>query len=165
MLSSSNPIRRGLVRAAVLAMSVGTIVPSVALAAPGWDPDDIYDTNSVQDKYDSGTTLEFAKSIITAFFGIAIAVFVLKVVLTAVDRLLLGGDSNSGFRLDEIPLVGAYTDPEKGGAGDGPASPWTWQRIWAYFAVQITLCVSAIALTSLLVSIIGTVVTESGLTE
>lgn len=163
MLEHNNIVRRCLVSVASLAIGAGTWLPSVAMAAPGWKPQDIYATDQAAEKFQASDTMTFAQGFITTGFGIAIAVFVLKVILTAVDRLIFGGSSNSSFRLDEIPLVGAYADPERDSGGDGPSSPWTWQRIWIHFAIQITLCVSAIFITNLLISLIGTVLTESEL--
>ena len=120
--------------------------PTVALAI-GWQPDAIAETDSAAGKLTTSSMSDFVWNIVSKALGIAVAVFVLKVVMTAVDRIIFSGAAPGTFRLDEIPLIGAYTDPEKQ-EGNGPgvtnsASNWTWPNIWKHFAAQIALAAAA----------------------
>lgn len=108
----------------------------------------------------AGNVSTFGETLMKAVLGIVIGVFVLKVVLTAVDRIIFGGSNsggnkgngNEGFRLDDIPIIGAYRDPER--SGD---SPWTWQRIFTFFAIQIALAAGAYVIVGLMMSLLSTV--------
>lgn len=160
-------IRRVLVTGTSVAIAAMGLVPSVALAGTdgtiGWGPSDIARPTQDTSQFEAPGIAAFAKGIVQGCLGIAIAVFVLKIVLTAVDRLILaGGSSDESFRLDDIPLVGAYRDPERGMHGGQPGSSWTWVRIWSHFALQVGLCVSAWVITEVLIRLIGTVAGVSG---
>ena len=105
-------------------------------------------------------TPESVMSVVTVIIrtglGIAIAIFVLKVVLTAVDRLLLGGTVSPGpagppqeqSMLSQIPVVGAYPPPEPMGGG------YTWGLIFKRFVIQVSLCAGALLITELALGIL-----------
>lgn len=162
MLDKHSGMRGVLVKAASLAIVASNMVPTLALAGgPGWGSDDIIDPG-VKDSFQPNSMMEGVQTLISAACGIAMVIFVAKVVLTAIDRFIFVGPGNNS-RLDEIPLVGAYPNPEKLGPEGGSA--WPWRRIWFNFAVQMLLCVSVFAITSLLFSIVNTVVIKSGVTS
>jgi hypothetical protein len=155
--SAKNAFREFLVSVTAGAIALPGIVPTVALAM-GWKSNDIIQDQSVQEKFKPTTMFDWVKGLITAFCGIAMVVFVARVVLTAIDRFIFVGPNNTS-RLDEIPLIGAYPNPEKDSGGEG-GSTWTWKRIWLNFAVQMALCVSAFAVTNFLFSIVATVLAK-----
>lgn len=74
-------------------------------------------------------------NIVVWILGIAIGIFVMRVVLTAVDRMLIS-DSPDGSFLTNIPLVGAYPPPSRDGG-------YAWKDIWISFAKQLAICVGA----------------------
>ena len=102
------------------------------------------------------SVMSVVTNVIRTSLGIAIAIFVLKVVLTAIDRLLLGGTVSPGpagppqeqSMLSQIPLVGAYPPPEPMGGG------YTWGLIFKRFVIQVSLCVGALLITELALGIL-----------
>ena len=166
MSNQKSRIRKVLVSVTSATLAMVSVMPSVALAdktTVGWGPTDIARPNGDTSQFEAPGIAAFAKSIVQGCLGIAIGVFVLKIILTAVDRLILAGGSNDeSFRLDDIPLVGAYRDPERGANGGQSGSSWTWVRIWSHFALQVGLCVSAWVITELLMRVISTVAGVGG---
>ena len=84
--------------------------------------------------------------------GVAIALFVLRVILTAVDRMVLGGDDpyrppNSG--LTAIPLIGAY--PSKDANGNG----YSWKDVWISFGKNLAICIGAWVLVNEMVGLVS----------
>ena len=159
-------IRKGLVAATATAIGMANAIPSIAFATEksvGWGPDDIAKPKKDTSKFEAQGIAPLARSIVHGFLFIAVAIFVLKIILTAVDRLILaGGSSDESFRLDDVPLVGAYRDPERDVKGGQTGAAWTWSRIWAHFALQVGLCVSAWVITELLMGVISSVIGATG---
>ena len=84
--------------------------------------------------------------------GVAVALFVLRIVLTAVDRMVLGGQDQYGQQqsvLSGIPIVGAYPPKQQDGSG------YTWKDVWLNFAKQLAICVGAWFGVSLVVGVIS----------
>ena len=96
------------------------------------------------------------KNIASWALGIAIALFVLKVVLTAVDRLFVGGEMpqqgrpmpGKGSFLQMIPIVGAYPPP------DGHGNGYSWKEVFINFMVQIAICTAAWLIVQFLIGMI-----------
>lgn len=85
--------------------------------------------------------------------GIAIVLFVLKVVFTAIDRLLFanvtdpskntkGGSGTSDGILQRIPLIGAY-----------PAE-LAWKEVWIHFGKNLAICAGAWILVQIVVGVV-----------
>lgn len=87
--------------------------------------------------------------------SIAIGFFVMKVIMTAVDRFALA-ESQSPFRLSEIPIIGAYKDPRERnkwtehsqqstnrlqGNPQDQEPVWTWKQIFKHFIKNIIIIV------------------------
>lgn len=90
--------------------------------------------------------------IATWAIGVAVALFVLRVVLTAVDRMVLGGQDPYGNQqsvLSGIPIVGAYPPKQNDGSG------YTWKDVWLNFAKQLAICVGAWFGVSLIVGLVS----------
>lgn len=84
--------------------------------------------------------------------GVAVSLFVLRVVLTAVDRMVLGGQDQYGQQqsvLSGIPVVGAYPPKQNDGSG------YTWKDVWMNFAKQLAICVGAWFGVSLVVGVVS----------
>lgn len=82
--------------------------------------------------------------------GVAIALFVLRIVLTAIDRMVLGGQDQYGQQrsvLSAIPIVGAYPPPSDQGG-------YTWKDIWVNFAKNLAIVVGAWILVNAVVGIV-----------
>lgn len=139
--------------------------PEVALA-DGWTQG-VLDTSAQQVGQDSAGKptaegiSETVRKVSGWILGIAIVLFVLKVVLTAVDRILVGNDSQSGYPsnsfLTRIPIVGAYPLPT---GGQGGERGYTWKDIWVHFGVQIAIAISAWFLVQLSIGIVSAVVSR-----
>lgn len=79
----------------------------------------------------------------TWLIGIVVVIFVLKVVLTAVDRLLFsnskgggggrggGGGNSGGGLLTQIPVVGAYSET------------MAWKDVWIHFGKNLAIVAGA----------------------
>lgn len=127
-----------------------TTVPTDAFAL-GWNAkDEGVAIGVTEPKADTYTTV--ASSITRSFtnyaFGVAIVIFTLRVVLTALDRMVLTNtNGDKVLRLSDIPIIGAYPDPvdqemyadERDGDKKQQASSWTWSHIWRHFAIQIAI--------------------------
>lgn len=108
------------------------------------------------------------RPILNAFAGIAVALFVLRIALTAIDRFALSRSTNPfPFRLSSIPVIGAYPDPNdiqkldeqdmlaKKIKGDNSRPYlWTWAVIWKHFAVQIIVLSGAWVIANVLLQIL-----------
>lgn len=140
------------------ALSMGA--PSVAFAVKGgYTPDTILKNatdeagGGIQNDALTGDALNERVSAIAGWaIGIAVVLFVLRVVLTAVDRMVLGGEDAYGNQqsvLAGIPVVGAYPPKQNDGSG------YTWKDIWINFAKQLAICAGAWFLVNMIVSLVG----------
>lgn len=153
--------------AAVAASGVAVaLAPAVALA-DGWASD--ITGNAAERTGDSGGKTVTASDIndrvqsITAWLlGLAIGIFVLKVVLTGIDRILLDKDTNGAkdSPLVNLPIIGAYPQPsEKPGGERG----YTWQRIWTNLFLQVAITVAAWLIVGFIIGLISNMLAVSGL--
>lgn len=108
------------------------------------------------------------RPILNAFAGIAVALFVLRIALTAIDRFALSRSSNPiPFRLSSIPVIGAYPDPndirqldeqdmlaKKINGDKSRPYVWTWAVIWKHFAVQIIVLSGAWIIANILLQVL-----------
>ena len=78
--------------------------------------------------------------VVTAFCGVAVVVFVFRIVITAVDRMVFGGS-----QFNSIPLVGSYKNE-----GDTQA----WGNIFRKFAVQLAIVAGTWIIVSLVAGIV-----------
>ena len=157
-------------------VATGAVTGSLALApheaaAVGWDADEMMTSagktsgNIAPTKIDASTVDQWVTGITNWLIGIAVVVFVLRVVLTAVDRMVLGntqdgmggrpgpggpgggpggpgGPQGGGFRLSDIPVVGAY-----------PPNI-SWKQVWINFAKNLALVVGAYIIVQLIMGVI-----------
>lgn len=104
-------------------------------------------------KVDSGGANNWVIGIAKWIIGLAVVCFVLRVVMTAVDRMVLGniddgqqrgprGGQGSGFRLSDIPMIGAYS----------PDVPW--KQVWLNFAKNLAIVVGAYLIIELIMGVI-----------
>ena len=104
---------------------------------------------------DSGGVNTWVIGIAKWLAGLATVCFVLKVVMTAVDRMVLGNTNDgmpqrggqrnqqsSGFRLSDIPLIGAY-QPDV-----------SWKQVWLNFAKNLAIVVGVYVIISLIMGVI-----------
>ena len=149
-------------------VATGAVTGSLALApheaaAVGWDAEEMMNSAGKTGQLNvtevnAGTVDKWVTGITNWLIGIAVVVFVLRVVLTAVDRMVLGntqdgmggrpgpggpGDQQgSGFRLCDIPVVGAY-----------PPNI-SWKQVWINFAKNLALVVGAYIIVQLIMGVI-----------
>lgn len=108
--------------------------------------------------------------------GLAVAMFILRIGLTAIDRMLLPRQgTKDAFHLSQIPIIGAYPDPDEitemtdneklamslSGKKGGRPRRWTWQVIWVNFAKQLAVCAGAWILVRVLLGIVGSILALS----
>ena len=139
------------------AASMLLALPSTAMAAIGWDPKDMINKaggdSGVGLKAGSITQESLANWVMgftTFILGIAIVLFVLKVVLTAVDRMVLGNvdgsgkstKGNGGFSLANIPIIGAYDYNVE------------WKTVFIHFGKNVAIVAGAWVLVQIVVSVI-----------
>lgn len=136
-------------------------LPQTALAIEGWTPNAAISgmaghSVSVK-KFDEQTLMNWVQTIAMWLLGIAVILFVFKVVLTAVDRLIFGNqDGNVQFGgnggggkgggdagiLTKIPAIGAY-----------PANV-PWKEIWIHLAKNIAIVAGAWVVVQLIVQVV-----------
>lgn len=145
-------------------------LPSTAFAL-GWDPDDMMDKAGTgtgvglsSGTINQQTLADWVMGLTTFLLGIAIVLFVLKVVLTAVDRMIFkndingggggggggmpgrggggGGGGSNGFSLANIPIVGAYPQDVE------------WKTIFIHFGKNVAIVAGAWVLVQIVVSVI-----------
>lgn len=104
--------------------------------------------------------------------GTAVAIFILRIIMTAVDRFLLAGATDIHFRLSDIPFIGAYPNPDdpyqpdetpkgKGNKNDGEV--WTWGHIFKRFFIQMCIVAGAYAITRVVLEVIVLLSNVSGI--
>ena len=155
-------------------VATGAVTGSLALApheaaAVGWSPDEMMTSagktgNLNVTTVNASTVDQWVTGITNWLIGIAVVIFVLRVVLTAVDRMVLGntmdgmggrpgpggpggtggpgGPQGQGFRLSDIPVVGAY-----------PPNV-TWKQVWINFAKNLALVVGAYVIVQLIMGVV-----------
>lgn len=140
--------------------AIGTGMPTVAFAAKGYQPNDILKEatsegtggNINANELTGDALSERVTSIATWAIGVAVVLFVLRVVLTAVDRMVLGGEDQYGNQqsvLAAIPMVGAYPPKQNDGSG------YSWKDIWLNFGKQLAICAGAWFLVNLMVNAVS----------
>lgn len=166
---------------AALASAACAIAPTQAYAT-GWDVSD--EANAVGATQDAARSVQ-APTISTVFgavtnwvAGIAVAIFVLRVAMTAIDRMVLSGQHGwHAFKLSEIPFIGAYPDPDdiiemdEANANAYAAQHghtkrqtlWTWRRIWKRFALQIGIVAGIWAIMRILLGITVMIAQQTGI--
>jgi len=151
-----------------LALAVGGITgaailsnPGTALAAGlGWNANDMIATTTgttgmTATDIRQETLAGWVQNFTTWILGIAIVLFVLKVVLTAVDRLVFGNNGsgsgdrgsksdskNGGGVLCQIPLIGAY-DPSM-----------DWKNIFIHFGKNLAIVAGAWVIVQIVTGVI-----------
>lgn len=150
------------------AAALGAGIPLLAGASVAFAGDERFTPDSILESAGQQGSLEFEEvngstinTRVTAIagwlLGVAIAIFVLRVILTAVDRMVLGGDdpyrpANSG--LAAIPLIGAY--PSKDAQGNG----YSWKDVWINFGKNLAICIGAWVLVNMMVGAVSWFMTE-----
>ena len=122
-------------------------LPSQAFAVTDWKPDDAIKGNGSVNptEVDADKISEWVKTFAMWIIGIAIVMFVLRVVMTAIDRMLFtkvkeqqggmpggGGRGSSDSPLLKLPIV-IRPYPETDG----------WGEIFKTFAIQLAICAGA----------------------
>ena len=127
-----------LTTAALLVLSGGT-----AYASLGWDPSDIAGniagtTNMNVTGFTQATIAGWVTSVTNWLLGIVLFLIVMKIVLTAVCRML--EDQSTKELLQGLPIIGAYSDP-------------TWMPILKKILFNIGVALCAWVIVQLLVQI------------
>lgn len=113
-----------------------------------WSPTDLLDESGVERKDVTGASVNgVVRNIAGWALGIAISLFVLRVVLTGIDRILVGNEGGHSF-LSSIPLVGAYPPPSADGEG------YPWKDVWINFAKNLAMVVGAWVIVNAVVGLV-----------
>lgn len=125
-------------------------MPSTAMAL-GWEPEAMVAqttgaTGMTAANINQQSLATWVQNFTTFLLGIAIVIFVLKIVLTAVDRMLLQKNINDNKGAEEtvlnkLPIIGAY----KGA---------TWGEILKHFGIQVGIVAGAWVLVQIVVGVI-----------
>lgn len=155
------------------AIKLGLVaVPSVVLTACGgsaemsgqagngiktWTPQDMVGGNGTAM---GGTTITnetistAVRNVATWILGIAIILFVLRMVLTAVDRMVfanLGLNARVPFSYPNPGDERWDDDERKAGAGEG----WSWKKIFLNFAKNVAIAAGAWLIVNIIVSVVS----------
>ena len=143
---------------AFIAMSA-FMLPKAAFAAQTWGADEIIGGDSVDPTtIDAEVISGWVKTFATWAIGIAIVIFVLRIVITAIDRMLFQKDNGSGNRSQGVNGSGGG-----GGNSDSPLSglpsiirPYTgdWKSIFKTFALQLGVCACAWLIVNILAGVV-----------
>lgn len=144
-----------------LLSATGTSIVSLSTTATqahatGWDISDeanaVGATKSAEKYASTGVMLPIIQSIANWALGLAITIFILRVALTALDRLAFSHQgAKTSFTLSEIPFIGAYPNPDDFELMDETNAKayamthgkpkqnefWTWKRIWTRLFTQL----------------------------
>lgn len=156
---TGNAVRRV---ATSTAKAIGIMTAMACLSTPttahalGWDVQEEADavgaSQSAATNAQPATIAPIFTAITNWAVGIAVAIFVLRVAMTALDRFVFSGQGAApALKLSEIPIIGAYPDPDdlvemdEANANAYAArhghtkneTLWTWGRIWKRFAIQM----------------------------
>lgn len=143
------------------------LLPTAALAEESgggggdpWSPESLITETSTAGITPADVSQSSAESLVKGIagwvLGIAIALFVLKLVLTAVDRIFIPKGEGQpgrpgparGSILQTIPVVGAYPPPDGRGGGYG------WKEVFINFITQVAICVGAWVIVQFLIGTI-----------
>lgn len=140
-------LRYALVGTSGLSLGGMALLPAVAFAQSGkWDPSGILKTGGKDAGVEASditaeTVQGWVGSIVNWAIGIFVAFFVLRIALTAFDRMVLANMPTTAH----VPL--AYPNPgdERYDPGEfpGQAQGWTWKRIFVNFAKNIAIVAGA----------------------
>ena len=144
-------------------LAISLAAPATAIAADGqWTAESMLNSAGESDTFDNNKVKKINGEYITGIvnniaswaIGIAVALFVLRVVMTAVDRMIVGEkvDPRTGrvqSVLSSIPVIGAY--PPKDMQGNG----YDWKDVWLNFAKQLAICVGAWFLVNLIMGLVS----------
>lgn len=145
----------GTAGAAILAAPV----PALAASSSQWDVSSMLNSAGKQSgstpvDVSANTITTWVNGIVSWAVGIAVALFVLRIALTAFDRFVLA-NSNTTWH---VPL--AYPNPgderydENDIQGNTPPEGWTWKRIWINFGKNLGIVAGAWLLVQLVMGII-----------
>ena len=152
----------GSLSAVIGGVVIAATKPAIAWASGGgrWTPEEMLnaagaDASISATPISAGSVTSFVNTLTAWLVGIAVAIFVLRVVLTAINRMVFGNgtgkssaqgqggsSSSSGLDLTAIPLIGAYPDSD------------SWANIWKRFIVQLAIVAGAWFIVQLLMGII-----------
>lgn len=158
MKSMKKLVGSALLASGVCAASIAA-VPQNAMAL-GWEPESMVaqttgTTGMTAANINQQSLATWVQNFTTFLLGIAIVIFVLKIVLTAVDKMLLKGPSSGSgspspssskgggsniFDLTKIPIIGAYSGE--------------WGDIFKHFGIQVAVVAGAWVLVQIVVGVI-----------
>lgn len=132
------------------AASAVMALPSKAMAL-GWDPQSMVaqttgTTGMTAANINQQSLANWVQNFTTFILGIAIVLFVLKVVLTAIDRMVLQNNTgeaktNGETILTKLPIIGAYKDA-------------SWKEVFIHFGKNIAIVAGAWVLVQIVVGVI-----------
>lgn len=149
------------------------VLPGVAMAADSqWSPESMMrnaggtaglDVNN--NKITTENVTAWVNSVVSWAVGIFVAFFVLRIALTAFDRMVVA-NMNTTFA-----VPGAYPNPgdERYDKNDiqneGATVGWTWKRIWINFAKNIAIVVGAWIIVQLIMNLVLFAMNNTGLKQ
>lgn len=106
------------------------------------------------DALQSSSIADKVNGVASWIIGLAVIFFVLRVVLTAADRMVFA-NSNTTFHVPfAYPNPGDERYDENDLKGKQPPEGWTWKRIWLNLAKQIALAAGAWVLVQLVMTLV-----------
>lgn len=128
-------------------------------SAVGWEPNEMISSATGQANIDPTVVTQaniagVVQTVTRWILGIAIVLFIAKVVLTAIDRMLFqdpkagrNSSDKDGF-LQQIPVIGAYPADQE------------WKNVWLHFGKNVAIVVGAWLIVQILVGIVSFVFTS-----
>lgn len=103
---------------------------------------------------DATDITNWVNTVVSWAVGIAVAFFVLRVALTAFDRMVLANSNTTAHVPGAYPNPGDERYDPNDVQGNTPPEGWTWKRIWINFAKQIALVAGAWVLVQIVMGIV-----------
>lgn len=159
-------IARSMLYACTGALTIVALVPETALAAGGqWDVDSMLEKGG-QTAGISVTTVtaetitQWVNRIVSWAIGIFVAFFVLRIALTAFDRMVLANSNSNAHVPFAYPNPGDERYDPNDIKGNTPPEGWTWKRIWINFGKNIAIVAGAWVLVQLVMGIVSMVMSN-----
>lgn len=100
------------------------------------------------------TVTQWVNGIVSWAIRIAVALFVLRIGLTAFDRFVLANSNTTMHVPFAYPNPGDERYDENDVQGNTPPEGWTWKRIWINFGKNLGICAGAWLIVQFIMGII-----------
>lgn len=149
------------------AITAGTLLaPATALANNQWNPKTMLQNAGQSagvhvNEINTSTVTGWVNTVVSWAIGIVVAIFVLRIALTAFDRMVLANNNSTAHIPFAYPNPGDERYDPNDIRGNTPPEGWTWKRIWINFAKNIAIVAGAWLLVQIVMQIVLMVMNQA----